>query len=377
MFNLVAIRTLDLFDFGWFSAAFIAVIVASGLINGYHTESRISMLGDQVATYRPALLRTLVRVGLAGSAAGLALGLVLLAIGAPLSALGLAFLLPAVAAQDSLRQHLVASRRALAPLAGEGAWLVIQVLGLLLLNGYWLRAWGAYAAGMVLSMAVAATAIPKPGPDTEPERLPSGHRRLRRDLAVEYGMTAGVSQLSVLFLGWGGDIRQVGLARAAFVAFGPLNTLVAGARVVFIPDANRVAQENPRMLSKVTDRTIALVLIFVVVFSALVGGIRPVVDLLFGDAGEQVRELVYYVGYARFGTLAIVAPLIALRGLERSDLSKRARIVTSSILLIGGMVAGLLLAPKGFLVVLGTGSLVGLWYWRKMLESAIRQVGST
>lgn len=372
VFNVLALRTLGLDGFGWFSGTFILTIVISGLINSYHTESRIVAWGEGIVASRRRALQTLRQVAVPASAAGLAITVVGLYFRIPQPALFVAMTLPLFAVQDNLRQSMVAGRRAQVAFMGEAAWLAIQVVAIFLLpSSFWLQAFWPFLIGMLLAFFISLLRT-LTLPHQEADRPPSGlEGKMRRNIAIEYLLTAGSSQLTLLFLGWGGGATRLGLARAAFLAFGPLNTLVAGSRVVLIPDAKKLAQSRPQEVRNRVRRFHLIVLLLVLAWTAAVATPGPLGDLFFGPFADEVRGLLPFAGFARFGNLAVFVPLIALRGLGRTDLSLRAAFVSTTVLLLAtGAVVGIAALPETFLFAVGVANLLALATWQRALVKA-------
>ena len=373
LFNILALRTLGLEGFGWLSVAFIITLVTSGLINSYYTESAIASQGEAVVDSRQNMLRNLRLVG-AFAAAGPLASLTLYGVtDLPVSALAVAAVLPLFAMQDNLRQSLIAGRRAHVALIGETFWVAVQGTAIVFLpTTYWITAFWPFAAGMLIAFSISFLRTLTLAADSPEDKQVQVMGSFQRDLAVEHLLTAGTGQLTVLFLGWGGGVGQLGLARAAFLAFGPLNTLVAGSRIVFVPDAAKLAHHNPQALAKIAKRFVLFVGLIVLIWTTLVAAPGPLATLLFGSAADDIRDLVPYAGYARFGNMAMFVPLIALRGLRRSDLSKRATVFSALLLVATSAVAGITAPPLVFLLALGTANLLALMLWWRMLRRAIR-----
>jgi hypothetical protein len=349
--SLFVARSVSLTDLGAFTLAYSTFTLSLGAVR--------AVAGELVVVRHSAVPHQLWREGVRG-AAGTAVMLGALVGGGCLVAgvlfggalrsvfgiLGVA--LPFLLMQDVWRYAFFARARGRAAFLNDLIWAVVLFAMLAVLSwanvssvAWFTSAWamaGCVAAGVgLLQLRVAPS-----GAGTAIRWL-KRNRDLAPRFVAEFGISTGVSSLTVFAMGGIMGLAQLGRLRAAQIALAPLNILSGGTALAATPEAVRLLRESPKRLVHAC-KLIALIqpsgaLAWGAVLLFIPDAIGHVVLRANWDAVQPLL-LPLLIWAAAFGSS--FGPWAGLRALAAAKRSLRARSIDA--------VAGLVLSLSGAIV---------------------------
>ncbi len=152
------------------------------------------------------------------------------------------------------------------------------------------------------------------------------------------------------------DLEELGIARAAYIPFGPFGVVLQSAWLLLLPAATRRTRDGLGRLAARSSLGLAAV---GAAWSGLVllALVTPAGEWLLGDEWRDARTVaVVFAGGLVFQALA-VGPLVALKALEAPRRLLRVRSVSGPLTLVSGLVLGATSGAAGlaFAMTLGDG----------------------
>ena len=369
--GIIVARTVPIAEFGAFSLAFAAYLLAVNLTRAFPMQPLAirysAATADAWRRGSAAALGSVLLVGLVGGLAFVPLGLLLGGtIGLAFVALGLT--LPGLLLQDGWRSAFFAAGQGSKAFRNDLVWActLFPWLGLIAATGqtsiFWLTvAWGG-AATIAAVVGLIQTGI-RPQP-----LMARSWWREHRDLGPRYlteaVVSTGANQAAMYGVGIVAGLSAVGAVRAGLLLFGPLQILLAGISLMVVPEGVRALQHSVGRLGRG-----AVVLSVGLAAIALIWGImlqlipEPVGHVLLGDTWDAAKPLFGPLTLAYAGLMGGIGAAIVLRALANARRSLRANLFGSTangVAILGAALAGSLGATWGFAAAAGLG-LLGWW----------------
>jgi len=371
--SIFVVRAVSVAEFGAFTIAFASYQVALALCRAIASEpllirysaSHASLWRRGTGLSTGAGLLLGVGSGLCFILAGWTMGG---ALRGPLVVLGLT--LPGLLLQECWRYAFLARGKGFSAFINDLVWAVALFPALIALQGRQpsvtslMLAWGGAANIAALVGVRQAQVVPTP-------RYVRNWLREQRDLfpkfVGEFGVDAGASQLIASGLAAIAGLAVLGVFRAGYILFGPIQVLVMGVGWVAVPELVRTLQRPTRRLLW-TSASVSLGLGgAALVWGAMVLMVpTPVGTSLLGPAWTSAHRLSAAVTVAWVGAGVIAGAAAGLRALAAARASLAARLVgcTLSVAsgLLGGAVNGAIGAAWGLALAGWIGAVV---WWRK------------
>jgi O-antigen/teichoic acid export membrane protein len=361
-------RLLGTREFGAFSLAFVAYLVALNASRGLATEPLlVRYSGAEPTPWRRAVREATGMV----TVLGLALGACSVAAGMLLSGplrmafVSLGLLLPGLLLQDSWRFSFFAAGRGGLAFMNDLVWalLLIPALATVVATGhadvFWLTlAWG----GSARPLAAASWL--------------RGHHDLALRYLGENLTVSGAAQLRTYGLSAVAGLAAVGSLRAAELLLGPINVLVMGVANMAVPEAVRLVRRSIRRL-----RFFCLVVAGGQAGAAIAFGMTMLLlpgrlgSQLLGPSWEPAHRLLVPVALTVANTGISAAAITGLRALGAASTSLRARLVASSASMTGGLLGAALGGAPGAAWGIFAGTAIGavVWWWHLRKELSVQE----
>jgi O-antigen/teichoic acid export membrane protein len=375
-------RLSDPEGFGAFAVAFATYVVVLGVATALGSEPLVIGFASDKEHVAEATRRA---VGLS-LAVGSVFAVPVLVVGhllggeAGSALLAMAVVLPAVVVQDGWRYGFFAQARPRAAACNDLLWTVFIFLcfGGIELSGRQpsvptlILVWGAGGLAAAVFGAVQHGGVPKV---SQARGWLRSQQHLGPSLLIDFVIMAGVVQLVFFSVAVVGGLAEAGALRAAQALFGPLNVVMAASRSFALPAAVRlVAVQNG--LGRAIRR-------YALVMTGLAGSYAFVVSLLPDRLGEQllgatwaatsvVVPLFALVVVARAPTLAA---MVGLRALADGRRTLRARLLTSPLLLAGGIGGASVSGAAGAAIGLAVAQALGVLIWGRQFATAVKSTG--
>lgn len=369
---LVAARLLPTKAFGAYALASTTYIVLLGTCRALCGEGLLvrSGSGDEERRRRAAAAVTDgFTIGIIATPALVAAGLATIdGPGRPL--LVLAATIPFLLMQDTFRYSALARDVPKLAVRSDLIWLILQVpaYALVFVSGNrtgWTMflAWAATgsAAGLYARFA---DGIPMP------LTVKLGWVRSNIDLGGRYVLDflagTGVAQVASYALAGVVGITALGALRGAQTIFGPMNVLISGAYIAFVPEAQRMAKRSVTSLTKLCV-VISLGLAFGSALFTAAFLVLPDAQgrMLLGSSWKEATSVLLPVGLASMAGGVFAGASTGIRALEGAKELLRARVFvvpfTLAIPLVGVWSNGLVGAAYG-IAAASWWSLI--WWWR-------------
>lgn len=339
--SFVAARSVSASAFGAFALAFTAYSLLVGLERVLVGQP----LNMRTTRMPPEHFRREVSGALgSGFALGVASGGVLVVIGVLLGGDGqgafvaMGVVLPALLLQDACRMALFAQRRPAAALANDLTWGAAQVVSM----GYLVIRGSHHVAPYILAWGVAAFIAALVGlrqiPGSVSLRGAVGwlvaHHDLTRYLTWSIIAVLGAQQLSFMFVGVYGSLRDVGSLRGAQAVIAPWNVLASGAVAVALPAlARRDDLTRQLRLRFALVVTIGLTAFGVVMVSFLF--LVPAAGhALLGETWKGAHDVLFMIFLGSLGNTVAVAPACILDALGEVRSPFRGAVVMAPLMVL-------------------------------------------
>jgi O-antigen/teichoic acid export membrane protein len=375
-------RAVDPAQFGAFSLAFAAYLIALGISRAVGSEVLVARYSAAPEAGRATAIRASVGssavLGLAGGVA--AAGAATLTHGSLRAALlALAVTFPGLLVQDAWRFAFFSQGRGARAVFNDLVWAVVLFAGLVPLAsagrlgvGIAFFVWGASATVAAIVGVVQEGFLPRL--DWAP-RWWREHRELAPRFLGEFVALVGALQLSLYAVGAVARLAAVGTIRAGQLLLGPLNVVFMGLGMVFVPEAAHLARRSLHELIRwmfaisVALAGAALVWGAVVLLIPSAWG-----HALLRGAWAPARSVVLPLAVAMAGTGATGGASFGLRGLAAARQSLRARLwvapVTLAASVLGALIEGTRGASYGLAAAAWLGAGVYWWQFRLAVREA-------
>lgn len=371
-------RNVSKGDFGAFGLVFSTYLLVMGLTRAVATEpllvrySHVSQ--EELQKGSAAALGAALLAGIVMGALGVVAGLVIQGVlGSGLVALGVA--LPGLLIQDTWRMAFFASGRGSLAFANDAVWALVLVTGFLLLQvrdltgvGWYTTAWGLGAGGAALFGYLQGRVRPKASGVL-------GWWRAHRDLASRYVgefiVRSGGTQMITYAVGGIVSLAAVGALRAGQILLGPFNILFQGIWLVAVPEQVRLLRQGGRDFKKsaiaLSSILAALALAFGLATRFLPAGIGRA---LLGDSWTGAQEVILPLALSMSGLGVVMGASSSLRALEAARRGLHARVVTTILLVVGGLSGAMLGGAVGTALGMASGYWIGggVWWWHLIKE---------
>lgn len=360
--TVVVARASTAHQLGEFSLAYVLFVLLLGLTRTTGVGVLAIEYGDDPALLRPAARGSTGYSVSVGALTGLAGVVVALVVGGgyagPLLVVGLAA--PFLLLQDAVRGVLFCQARPQAALVNDSIWAVVEVA----LFG-WVLSSGSpsvstlvlcWAAGGVLASLVGLAQIgvlPRPAwPHVWIER----HAAVARPLVLSEVLTQVPAHVVYLTMPLVSTVAQLGLVRGAYVFFGPLAVLNAGASMLALPHAVRERRlgDVPRIGRTVSLALAASSVVWVAVVVLLPAQLGREVIGRSWNGGASTRLL---LGVSLVAEAVLVGQVAALGALRRTDVLAKLRSVSAPVTVVASLVLGARFGAVG----VASGFAIGYW----------------
>ncbi|HUR50676.1 MAG TPA: hypothetical protein VMZ11_00990 [Mycobacteriales bacterium] len=353
LLTVVVARTYSAEDLGEFSLVYVLFALVLGLTRTTGGGVLAIEYADDQAALRRAVARSTgfsMGVGACLAVPGVALGLLLKDdLGPVLVVVSLA--LPLLLLQDGLRSYFFCQRRPQAAFFNDLVWGVgeVALFALVLsregtpamstLVGCWAGA-GAVAGLVGL---VQSGVVPRPAP---PLRWLRAHGKVAWPLVTSEVLTQLPAHVVYLTLPLVASVTQLGHLRAAYVFFGPLAVLNAGASMLALPHAVTMRRQGAvpalgRRVSRMLAGVSCLWTAVVVLLPERLG--RAVVgDSWSGTAGTR-----FLLGVSLVAEAVLVGQVAALAALRDTRRLARIRTVSAPLTVLVALVLAALVGAPG------------------------------
>lgn len=392
---LVAARLLETSQVGIYALAYTTYIVALGTCRALCSEALLVRVRSLATEPEPAgtendaapdPLASAEAASRSGRAVtdGAALGLVLAPVLLVAAAFGagargpflvLALALPLLLVQDTFRYAALARQRPTLAVGSDLLWLLLQApaYALVVLIGprtatTVFLAWAATGAiaGLVQLTVDRVGVRPSLRFGWVRENLDLGGRYV-----IDFLAGTGVAQVAAYALALITSVTALGALRSAQTIFGPMNVLISGAYIAFVPEAQRLARTS---VSALTKLCVAIAVVLAVLAAALAAVLLLLPDaegrMVLGRSWADARTVILPVGLASMAGGVFAGASTGLRALQGARELLRARVVTVpftlAIPVIGAWRYGLTGAAYG-VAAASWWSLV--WWWRAYAQA--------
>lgn len=379
-FGVAAARTLGPAGFGAFGIAFTTYLVALGVCRALACEPLVVRFSS--TSFLHWRKGTESAVGAALTIAvimGLLVGAIGLTVDQPVrdGLLGLGVILPGLLLQDAWRFVFFADGRGSAAFLNDLVWALL-LLPLLLL----LAAANEFSVlSLVLAWGGSATVAAILGLH-QARLMPRVHRTLpwlreQRDLApryvVEFLASNGATQVVVFAVGALAGLSVLGNLRAGLLVLGPLNVLCQGLSLALLPRQVRKARHGPSGLVGS-----ALITSFLIVSVTLTWGASAsfapsaIGRELLGPIWDGIHQIMLPLSIGIAGEFAMFGARVALRALADVRRSLGAGLISSLLVLIGGIGGASFRTTSAVITGLGMALWLGSVVWWYQLVRALR-----
>ncbi len=374
--GIIVARSVPLADFGAFSLAFAAYLLAVNITRAFPMQPLAirysAVTPDLWRRGSAAALGSVLLVGVVGGIAFIPVGLLLGgAIGAAFVALGLT--LPGLLLQDGWRSAFFAAGQGSQAFRNDLVWAstLLPGLGLMVVIGetsiFWLTlAWGGAATVAAVIGIVQSGNRPRP-------LMALSWWREHRDLGPRYlteaAVNSGAGQAATYGVGLVAGLSSVGALRAALLMFGPLQILSTGIGLIAVPEGVRAMNRSLVVLERAALAMSAGLVVVAIGWGAVLLVIPESFGrALMGSTWDAALPLFVPLAVSFAGLLAMTGPMMTLRAVANSRRSLRANLVTSAatlILIVAGASAGAALGAAW-------GAAVAAWlgtaaWWRQSI----------
>jgi O-antigen/teichoic acid export membrane protein len=372
--GIVIARTVPIAEFGAFSLAFAAYLIAVNMMRAFPMQPlAIRYSTVPVDAWRrgtAAALGTVFLVGIVAGVAFVLLGLIVRgAIGPAFVALGLT--LPGLLLQDGWRSAFFAGGKGSKAFQNDLVWacILFPALGLIASTGnttvFWLTfAWGCAGTFAAIVGVVQSGVRPRPLMARSWWRE---HHDLGPRFLTEAAIGTGASQIAWYGVGIVAGLAAVGATRAALLLFGPLQILSTGLGLMAVPEGVRAMNRSLRDLEQAALALSSALVVVAVGWCVLLLLVPESFGVwLLGSAWGAVVPLLVPLGVTFAGLLAMIGPMTVLRAVANSRRSLRANVLTSivtlTLIIEGAWSAGALGACWGAALAAAIGTLA---WWRQ------------
>ncbi|WP_462203543.1 hypothetical protein [Frankia sp. CcWB3] len=390
--NFIIARRVDPTEFGAFAIAYTIFAIVVGLSRAAATAP----LGISYAA-APAAFRAAARAasGLA-LVLGAVVGAGLMAVGSVLKGvvgtnlIAMGVVMPALLVQDAWRYTSFAQGRPLRAVVNDLVWAAGMGVGIVLLaiGGPEAAIGGRAAAGgapvMVLVWGAAAALAAVVGIGQHrvwpaPRRALAwfaGHRETTGFMTAEFVTVQGAQQTSILIIAGIGSPSLVGALRGLQTLLAPTTNLAVALMSLAIPEFARRRGAPARRIIRAAYAVSALVVASSVLWT-LIFLILPDDSgaALLGDTWSQTRELLLLAMIAQAGPALSVGPVAVLYAFGRTRLTFWINLFFTPFLLAGPVTGLLLGGAKGVII----GNVIVFWAtippWIYQLHKQTRAVG--
>jgi O-antigen/teichoic acid export membrane protein len=376
--GIIIVRLLGVRAFGAFSLAFTTYTVALNVSRGLATDPLvIRHSGTEPAAWRRATTEAAGAALVVGMVAGVVSVLVGTLLGRALEpSVGEAFValgvtLPGLLVQDAWRFAFFAAGRAGQAFLNDLVWALSQLVAFaLIISGGvtgvapLVLAWGGAASVAGVVGVLQARVWPRPA---LVGRWVGRHWELGSRYVLENLSISGEYQLRAYGLGAIADLQAVGSLRAAELLLGPLRVIQFGVELVALPDAVRIARSSVQRLI----RTCWLIGGGLAGLMMLWGGLMLLLSdrvgvAILGSSWPATQPLLLPVTIFAAGVGLTCGATVGLRALAAARRSLRARLVSSSVRLLGALAGAAVAGAGGAAWGLASGSViaVAVWWWQ-------------
>ena len=358
-------------DFGYFSLAYTAYIIAVGVVDAVTSEPMIvrHSTGSRQA-------RTSAASAAAGAALAVGLGLALvlcmlaLASPPPLKSclVALAVLLPVLLTQEVGRFAAFALDRPGAAVMSDAAWALGMVVTELAVRSAHaaspatlLLAWAVPGAVAAIPLLAVLRVRPRPG-----QAFPwlRANRDLAWPFAGEYIAGQGSQQLLVVLIGGIVNVATAGGLRAAMAILGPLNVLHSASRIAVIPELARIWARAPWQLrDRVRRLSLGLATATAVYGAAILLLPSHTGHQLFGDTWHEAAALLPWIVLSRIPMAATTACFAGLRATAAARASLVARTTSGGLAVVLVVLGAELLGAQGAAAGIAAGNVASAPIW--------------
>jgi hypothetical protein len=277
----------------------------------------------------------------------------------PITCLHQAMRYEAFAGYDGMR----ALRLDLVWASALGPMLMAGYLASRLSVPYFIVAWAASAmiAVLVIDSRLAYRTVRRPH---EAWRWLTRYWRIGGGIAVDHGVYSGSAHALTFAVAASAPLSAVAGLRLAQFAFGPLNVMLAAARVRLSPTAADIYRGDPRSVVPYLARWSAGLSSATIVFSLAASHSWPTIAGLFAaGTGMAAAPYILPVGLASAAGLAATGPAVGLRVAGRASDLVRGRLTTALLSIGVGSSAALLIGPVPGAWAFAGGATMGSIYW--------------
>ena len=380
---VIVARSVSTAEFGAFTLAFGVYVICLTLSRAVATDALIMRhSATNPADWRDATASatgTAVTFGVAASLVSLGAGLV---VGGVVGGALVVFALGVVPLllQDAWRFGFFAAKRGRAAFLNDCVWLACLVIGLAaatmvsqpsvtLFIGVWAAAAGVAAAFGVLQARV----VPRPDRAFGWWRQ---HRDLAPRLAMEGVILSASHYVTLLAVTVVAGLAAVGAFRAGEVLMNGLHVATFGIQLFAVPEAVHINRASPRRMVRfclLVGTTLALAAMswgsLLLLMPDWIG------RALLGQTWETARSVILPMSIVTAAVGVQISAQIGLRALALTHRSLRARIVSSGLSLVGGVVGALLAGAQGTAWGIAVALVIGgaVW-WFQLLRAIVPNV---
>ncbi|MFA5785652.1 MAG: hypothetical protein WDA71_01480 [Actinomycetota bacterium] len=377
-------RTLSPSQFGAFSLAFSGCTLALGSSRALAAEPLlVRHSGSDMESWRAAARAASGTSVVVGSILGLGVLVAAWAMHGPLrqALLPLGLLLPALLLQDLWRDAFFSIRKGHLAFLNDLSRGAMMLAPLLLLPrvraasvSWFVFAWAGSAAVAAALGALQAGTIPRP---CLAGRWLSAHR----DLAPRYLGEFLAMNFALEFVLYGvaaaAGLSAAGAYKGAGLLMGPLNVLFVGVALAAIPEAVGLFRAHPSRLRPVTVLLSVTLAAGVVMWTSVVLLLPDRIGrLALGESWVTARAVVLPMGVALVASSAVAGALFGLRALAAARQSLKARLITASLMAVGGIsgavTGGARGAAWGVALTMWMGAIAWWWYFTIALRECRR-----
>jgi O-antigen/teichoic acid export membrane protein len=370
-------------EFGAVSVTFAIYVICIGLVRAVTSEplavreSRAPQHGGKEATAAVLMLSLLLGSGFSIVAAIVATSLDASAFSSAL--LALAITLPALIVQDQYRFVAFTYRAPEKAVLADAIWVLgsVALIAYLHLAGKLtaaslLVAWGIGAGLGALTAAVQTRAWPR-GVRTALRWLAT-LRHMSASFLLEFLASAVVAQAVVLMMAARLGLEVAASLRMAEVLLGPVTVLGGLIATTAVPMGVRRHAADPTSFGKAYRRLLAGALALVAVYSAvLLIPSRSLWTTWLGEVGQGALAILPLYAAWRLAATAINVQLWSLRSVGAYERSRRARLVSSGIVLAVFVPVALVSQLPLVLLSLALAQTLGAVIWHLHVRQALRE----
>jgi hypothetical protein len=340
---LLVVRSVSAADFGAFSIVALLYVIGLGISRALTAEPltiRFGRAADPIRERAPGCFGLALGVGIAFGGCCLAAAAATSGtLQSVLIVLGLT--LPLLVVQDAGRTICFAMNLPRRAAANDALWALLQlplVVAVLVEDDaptwHYVVAWlvpGAFAGLFMLYQLHVRPSIQQAG------AWFTDNRRLAIPLVWNYFLTAAPPYLLFALTPLVASLYELGIARAAYLPYGLFGVVFQSAWLVLLPAASRRSHDEINRLAVWSSAGLGAVALL---WSAIVVLAIPdaLGEALFGSTWADASGPRVAFGVALVAQALGIGPLVALRALEAPKSLVHVRLVTSPLLLVGGLV---------------------------------------